>query len=166
MNIFRLIADMLHLAAILLLLYRMKTTRNCVGKLLHWCLKALRWRTLAHRTPNTNLTCNNLGISCKTQEIYLIVFCVRYMDLFLYFVSVYNTVMKIFFIGSTALIVYLMRFKKPFCSTYDAIGDAFPHLLALLPAATVLAIFVHAGDSWWECIWSWSLWLEALAFIP
>lgn len=31
MNIFRLIADMLHLAAIILLLYRMKKSRNCVG---------------------------------------------------------------------------------------------------------------------------------------
>ena len=32
MNIFRLIADMLHLAAICLLLYRIKVSRNCVGK--------------------------------------------------------------------------------------------------------------------------------------
>ena len=32
MNIFRFVADMLHLAAILLLLYRIKNTRNCVGK--------------------------------------------------------------------------------------------------------------------------------------
>lgn len=32
MNIFRFIADMLHLAAILLLLYRIKNTRNVVGK--------------------------------------------------------------------------------------------------------------------------------------
>lgn len=33
MNIFRFIADMLHLAAILTLLYRIKITRNVVGKL-------------------------------------------------------------------------------------------------------------------------------------
>jgi hypothetical protein len=32
MNIFRFIADMLHLAAILLLLYRIKKARNCIGK--------------------------------------------------------------------------------------------------------------------------------------
>lgn len=32
MNIFRFIADMLHLAAILTLLYRIKVTRNVVGK--------------------------------------------------------------------------------------------------------------------------------------
>lgn len=32
MNIFRFIADMLHLAAILTLLYRIKVSRNVVGK--------------------------------------------------------------------------------------------------------------------------------------
>ena len=57
-----------------------------------------------------------LGLSRKTQELYLIVFCVRYMDLFMYYISLYNTFMKVFFISSTAFIIYLMRFKKPFCS--------------------------------------------------
>ena len=32
MNIFRFIADMLHLTAILLLLYRIRKNRNCIGK--------------------------------------------------------------------------------------------------------------------------------------
>jgi hypothetical protein len=32
MNLFRLIADMLHLVAILILLYRIKKSRNCIGK--------------------------------------------------------------------------------------------------------------------------------------
>jgi hypothetical protein len=58
----------------------------------------------------------SLGLSCKTQELYLIVFCVRYLDLFMYFISLYNTFMKLFFISSTAFIIYLMKFKKPFCS--------------------------------------------------
>ncbi len=96
MNIFRFIADMLHLAAILILLYRIKKSRNCIGKSLY------------------PLICS--GLSRKTQEMYLIVFCVRYMDLFMYYISLYNTLMKLFFIGSTAFIIYLMRFKKPFCS--------------------------------------------------
>ena len=79
MNLFRLIGDMLHLAAILCLLYRIKTARNCVG------------------------------LSCKTQEIYLVVFLTRYWDLMLYFVSYYNTTMKLFYIGSCLAIIYLMR---------------------------------------------------------
>ncbi len=108
----------------------------------------------------------NVGISCKTQEIYLIVFCVRYLDLFMYFVSLYNTFMKIFFIGATAFIIYLMRKRKPFCTTYDSLGDSFPHLKVLLPAASVLALIVHPGDSYWDYAWSFSLWLEALAFVP
>ena len=32
MNLFRFIADMLHLGAILLLLYRIRKVRNCIGK--------------------------------------------------------------------------------------------------------------------------------------
>ena len=88
------------------------------------------------------------------------------MDLFMYFISVYNTLMKIFFISSTALIIYLMRYKKPFCTTYDALGDQFPHLKILLPSAAVMTALCHSGDSAWELIWSYSLWLESLAFIP
>ena len=136
MNIFRLIADMLHLGAICMLLYRIKNTRNCIG------------------------------LSCKTQEIYMLVFCMRYMDLFMYFVSIYNTSMKIFFISATGIIIYLMRYKKPFCTTYDALGDQFPHLKILLPAAFVLTAICHSGTNWWELVWSYSLWLESLAFIP
>ena len=56
-----------------------------------------------------------IGLSCKTQEIYLTVFLLRYMDIFWNFVSVYNSLMKIFFITSSALIIYAMRYKKPYC---------------------------------------------------
>ena len=84
----------------------------------------------------------------------------------MYYVSAYNTCMKIFFIGSTAFIIYLMRFKKPFCSTYDAMGDDFPHFKVLIPAALALTCIVQSGWSSWELTWSFSLWLEALAFLP
>ena len=57
-----------------------------------------------------------IGLSCKTQEIYLIVFCMRYADLFMYYVSLYNTLMKIFFISATAFIIFMIRFKKPYCT--------------------------------------------------
>jgi len=67
---------------------------------------------------------------------------VRYLDLFMYFISVYNTLMKVFFISATAFIIYLMRFRKPFCSTYDSLGDAFPHFKVLLPAAFVCTLVI------------------------
>ena len=84
----------------------------------------------------------------------------------MYFVSVYNTCMKLFFISSTAFIIYLMRYKKPYCTTYDALGDQFPHWMALLPAAFVITCIFNSGWTAWEFVWSYSLWLESLAFIP
>ena len=96
----------------------------------------------------------------------MLVFCLRYMDLFMYYISMYNTLMKIFFISSTAYIVFLMRFKKPYCTTYDSLGDDFPHLKVLLPAALVLTCIVQSGWTAWELTWSYSLWLESIAFIP
>ena len=47
MNIFRLVADMLHLCAILVLLYRIKNTRNCIGKCLKPAQTSSMRRTLA-----------------------------------------------------------------------------------------------------------------------
>jgi ER lumen protein retaining receptor len=35
------------------------------------------------------------------------------MDLFMYFISYYNTIMKILFISVTLLIIYLMRVQPP-----------------------------------------------------
>ena len=136
MNLIRLVADMLHLAAICILIYRLHKTRNCIG------------------------------ISCKTQELFLITFCVRYFDLFLYYISLYNTCMKIFFICSSMYIIYLMRYKRPYCITYDKVADEFPHFLVILPAALGLTCLVNSGWEPWEFMWSYSLWLESLAFVP
>jgi len=81
MNIFRLLGDLSHLLAILLLLLKIWKTRSCAG------------------------------ISGKSQILFLIVFVTRYLDLVTNFVSLYNTSMKIFFISSAAATVYLMYFK-------------------------------------------------------
>ena len=66
-----------------------------------------------------------VGISLKTQFLYALVFVCRYLDLFWNFASVYNWVMKIVFIASSCAIVYLMRFKAPYCSTYQKEKDTF-----------------------------------------
>eukprot|EP00826_Nyctotherus_ovalis_P052090 TRINITY_DN6560_c0_g1_i7.p1 TRINITY_DN6560_c0_g1~~TRINITY_DN6560_c0_g1_i7.p1 ORF type:complete len:114 (-),score=19.62 TRINITY_DN6560_c0_g1_i7:48-389(-) len=101
MSWIRYIADMLHLASMIILILKIRNSRNCIG------------------------------ISSKTQEIYLIVFCLRYLDLFFYFISPYNTLMKIGFISATVYTIYLIRFKKPYCTTYEPSQDNFPHLLYL-----------------------------------
>lgn len=81
----RTFADLMHLASFIIIIYHLFTSRNCKG------------------------------VSLKTQEIYFIVFSCRYMDLFMYFINLYNTTMKVAFITSTILIIYLMRLKKPIC---------------------------------------------------
>jgi len=51
------------------------------------------------------------GISFKTQALYVTVFVSRYLDLFTTFISLYNFVMKLFFIGSSIYILYLMKIR-------------------------------------------------------
>ena len=84
----------------------------------------------------------------------------------MYFVSVYNTSMKIFFITATALIIYLMKYKVPYCTTYDSLGDQFPHFKVLIPVAAVLTCILNTGWTPWTWFWSFSIWLEAIAFVP
>jgi ER lumen protein retaining receptor len=90
--------DLSHLASILILLHKIHTSRSCRG-------------TLSSASESLKLT-GSAGISFKTQALYVAVFCTRYLDLFTFsFVSVYNVVMKIFFITSSAYILYLMRVR-------------------------------------------------------
>jgi ER lumen protein retaining receptor len=45
-------------------------------------------------------------------------------------------------------------------------GDNFPHFKVLMPAALVMTLIVNSGWESWEFVWSYSLWLESIAFIP
>ena len=51
------------------------------------------------------------GISFKTQALYVTVFVSRYLDLFVTWVSLYNFIMKVFFISSSVYILYLMKVR-------------------------------------------------------
>jgi ER lumen protein retaining receptor len=111
MNIFRLAGDMFHVVSILLLLLRLRVAKNAVG------------------------------ISMKTQEMYLIVFVARYLDLFTTFYSVYNSVMKVLYITTTAYILYMVRATEPFKTNYDAVQDSFLHWrFAVAPCAVVAVL--------------------------
>lgn len=105
LNIFRLLGDLSHLASIFLLLHKIIKSRSC------------------------------RGISFKTQLCYLIVFLTRYAVVPVFAretkvdscpvppprryidlltgpsVSLYNTFMKLFFIGSAGYVAYLMKYK-------------------------------------------------------
>ena len=111
MNIFRLCGDMSHLVAILLLLWKMWKTRSVAG------------------------------ISGKTQILFALVFTTRYLDLFLVFVSIYNSTMKVLYIGATYATVYLIYMK--FRSTYVRSQDTFRIEFILLPAAALALLINH-----------------------
>lgn len=127
---------MLHLASILLLLWKLRKSKSCVG------------------------------ISCRMQEIYAIVFIARYLDLLYSFVSVYNTAMKVIFIASTAYLIFLMRVKPPVCVTYDRQNDNFPYEKYVLPPAFVLGLLTAEKWTVPEILWTGSIWLESVAIIP
>mmetsp|Transcript_3946 Transcript_3946/g.4332 ORF Transcript_3946/g.4332 Transcript_3946/m.4332 type:complete len:221 (+) Transcript_3946:143-805(+) len=138
MNIFRLAGDMAHVFSILVLLLRLRVTKNAVG------------------------------ISAKTQELYLVVFVARYLDLFTTYYSLYNTMMKILYISSTSYIIYMIRYMEPFKTTYDKAHDSFLHWqFAVLPCA-VLGIITNIlqGFSIIDMFWTFSIYLEALAIVP
>ena len=61
------------------------------------------------------------GISLRTHELFLVVFVTRYLDLFTTYYSLYNSCMKILYIGSTGYVVHMIRNKEPICGTYDKV---------------------------------------------
>ncbi|KDE09652.1 ER lumen protein retaining receptor [Microbotryum lychnidis-dioicae p1A1 Lamole] len=134
MNIFRLLGDLSHLASILILVHKITKSRSC------------------------------RGISFKTQLSYLLVFLTRYVDLVTGpHISLYNTVMKIFFIGSAAYVIFLMKIKyKP---TQDPALDTL-RLEYLLGPCTVLAMIFNYRFTPSELLWSFSIYLEAVAILP
>lgn len=114
---------------------------------------------------------NAHGISIKTHELFLIVFVTRYLDLFTTFYSLYNSVMKVLYIVSTAMIIYTVRHTQPFKSTYDKAQDSFLHFkFAVLPCAVVTLIthFIqHKGmGKPIDLLWLFSIYLESIAILP
>ena len=135
-NLFQLTGDLLHLLSFVIIIYKIHRDKKCNG------------------------------VSAKTQEIYLIVFCTRYMDLFFTYISAYNTIMKILFIAITLYILYLMHLKTPYKNTYNRkTEDNFPHWY-LIPFALVMTLIIHRKMTWWDMQWSFSLWLESVAVFP
>ncbi|KAL8214240.1 hypothetical protein R6Q57_003689 [Mikania cordata] len=135
MNIFRLAGDMTHLASVLVLLLKIHTIKSCAG------------------------------ISLKTQELYALVFATRYLDMFTDFISVYNTIMKLIFLGSSFSIVWYIRHHRVVRRSYDKDQDTFRHYFLMLPCL-LLALLVNEKFTFKEVMWTFSLYLEAVAILP
>ncbi len=87
---------------------------------------------------------NNIGISGKSQILFALVFLTRYLDLFTHFISLYNTLMKIFYIISSIGTCYLIY--KKFKATYDRTHDTFRVEFLLIPAAILALLINHDFD--------------------
>ncbi|KAJ1689556.1 hypothetical protein LUZ63_013711 [Rhynchospora breviuscula] len=135
MNIFRFFGDMTHLFSVIVLLLKIYATKSCSG------------------------------VSLKTQELYALVFVMRYLDLFTDFISLYNTIMKLVFISTTVAIVWCMRKHPLVRRTYDKDLDTFRHYI-LVTVSFVLALLFHDRFTIKEVFWAFSIYLEAVAILP
>ncbi|KAA0194329.1 ER lumen protein-retaining receptor [Fasciolopsis buskii] len=133
MNIFRMLGDFCHLLAIFILLKKIWKTRSCSG------------------------------LSGKSQLLFAIVFITRYLDLFFAHISIYNTVMKLIFIVSSCLTVFLIHVK--FRATYNSNHDTFKVLILIIPSL-LLALIANYAMSVTEILWAFSIYLEAVAIMP
>ncbi|KAK0086130.1 hypothetical protein PV325_003712 [Microctonus aethiopoides] len=104
MNIFRLLGDLSHLLAIIILVLKIWNTRSCAG------------------------------ISGKSQILFAIVYTTRYLDLVTTYVSAYNTFMKLIFIVTSFATIFLMyvKFKATYDHNHDSFRIEFLILPTLL----------------------------------
>uniref|UniRef100_A0A915BP52 ER lumen protein-retaining receptor n=1 Tax=Parascaris univalens TaxID=6257 RepID=A0A915BP52_PARUN len=133
MNIFRLSADLAHLVAIFILAIKMWKTRSVAG------------------------------ISGRSQILFAAVFTSRYLDLFTNFISLYNSIMKMFFLVSSYGTLYLMWFK--FRATYDRNHDTFRIEFLIVPCG-ILALLINHEFTIMEVMWTFSIYLESVAIMP
>ena len=132
-NIFRYLADFSHLISVCLLLHKMLTKKSCTG------------------------------VSLKTQILYLIVFCCRYLTAGLFSPPLYNIIFKLFYIGSAAAIVALMLGKLR--ASYEHRHDTF-RIEAILIVCLPLAYFSRPLPGFAYFMFSYSLWVECFAIVP
>jgi len=135
-NIFRLTGDLSHAMSIAILLQKMRSSSSASG------------------------------ISFKSQFLYFLVYVTRYLDLLWSFWKIdhlYLTAFKIFFICSSAYVLYLM--VNDYKPTRDPNQDTFK-VEYLLGGAAVLAILFPYDHSPREILWAFSIWLESVAILP
>jgi ER lumen protein retaining receptor len=129
---------------------------------------------------------NAAGVSLKAQELYLLVFVMRYIDLLTTFHSGYNTSMKLMFIFMTGLTVYTLKYIEPAKSTYSAAQDSYKHW-SIVIFTGVFAMLIHligsgvvdikggSGEEFevhfekyemFSFLWTFSICLEPFAMLP
>lgn len=133
MNGYQIAGDSLHLLAIIILLVKIWKNKSCAG------------------------------VSGKSQILFAMTYMCRYLDLLAYFLSVYNSAMKIIFIGMS-LTTCCLIFDQ-FYKTYDRDRDSFRIEVLILPAI-ILAYFFNHDFTALEILWTFSVYLESVAILP
>ncbi|KAK9887764.1 hypothetical protein WA026_000079 [Henosepilachna vigintioctopunctata] len=120
MNIFRLLGDLSHLLAIIILLLKIWKTRSCAG------------------------------ISGKSQVLFAIVYTTRYLDLVTTYVSLYNSIMKVVFLIASFATVYLIyvKFKATYDHNHDTFRVEFLILPAFILALIINNEYSPFEISW------------------
>ncbi len=135
----KLIGDFFHISAMMILIRWMIIKQNCIG------------------------------LSYKTQEIFLLVFITRYSSLFFQKKPLFFLVMKLLYIFLKIITIYMIRFLKPYKLTYDECYDKFPHWITIYPLAIILTVIFHVtfkSHPVYAYFWSFSIILEAFAIVP
>ncbi|GAB5373141.1 hypothetical protein AAMO2058_001724700 [Amorphochlora amoebiformis] len=146
-NIFRVSGDVLHAVGLLFLLHR------------------LIWLKSAS------------AISLKAQIMYLLVFVTRYLDLLVPGGYIYNRVFKIYYILSTAIIVFLLwrsGHAPGWKSTYNREKDTFVATFIAIPSFVLAYALTPSGalegSLHWidvlQILWTFSIYMEAFVMLP
>ncbi|XP_046636406.1 ER lumen protein-retaining receptor-like [Daphnia pulicaria] len=128
MNIFRLLGDLSHLLAIVILLLKIWKSRSCAG------------------------------ISGKSQFLFALVYTTRYLDLLTNYVSLYNSFMKVVFIAASYGTLYLMyvKFRATYDRNHDtfrvelllipvaALALLFNHEFSVMEVLWAFSIYLEA----------------------
>ncbi|XP_055710426.1 ER lumen protein-retaining receptor-like [Phlebotomus papatasi] len=102
------------------------------------------------------------GISGKSQLLFVIVYVTRYSDLFTTYINMYITVMKILYIlASLSIVLLMVIFRKSYSRKLDTFRIEF-----LLIPATILALLFNYDFITLEILWTFSIYLEAVAILP
>ena len=115
----------------------------------------------------------------RSLELYLLVFCARYLDLMTTYYSVYNSFMKVVFISATSLQIfwikhYLKEDNDEIYRPYNPDMDTVSHWKYLVAPCAVLAFISHYigskytgyGFNLMELLWTFSIYLESVAMLP
>lgn len=93
----------------------------------------------------------------------MIVFSTRYLDLFKPDATWYNTVFKVFYLSSSMLTLYFIFVA--YKVTYNRHSDTFNLSVLICPCAA-LAILINPMFEFTEILWTFSIYLEAVAVQP